>query len=111
MDRVRGAEHAERHKRFTAWRSQSCLNTVPPTKTVSPEERANLKLIEEKLDELVEWKNAITELLYGSLRGEFGYFHKSNIIWRILILWPIMISSIGVGAGLTFLIQHWLSSK
>ena len=78
---------------------------------MTPDEKLVLKSVEDKVDEIIEWKNAITELLYGSMKGEFGYFHKSNIIWRILILWPVMVGSVALGAGLTFLIQHWLSGK
>lgn len=74
-------------------------------------ERQDLAQIKIYVKELVTWKNTLNDLLYGSLKGEFGYFHKSNIIWRILILWPIMLGSVVFGAVMTFLIQHWFAHK
>lgn len=61
--------------------------------------------IDSKVTDLVNWKNTLSDLLYGSARGEFGYFHKSNILWRIIILWPVMIGSVCFGAAMTLFLQ------
>lgn len=68
--------------------------------------KTDLAEIKSKVEELWVWKNNVTELLYGNLKGEFGYFHKSNILWRVLILWPLMLSSIAIGAAMTLILQH-----
>lgn len=83
----------------------------PPSIEQLAEERLLLKSIESKVSELVTWKNAVSDLLYGNAQGDFGYFHKSNIIWRLIILWPVMILSIVFGAGFSLVIQRWILMK
>lgn len=76
---------------------------------MTEDERTALASIEVKIDELIKWKDTVHDLLYGTLKGEFGYFHKANILWRIIFLWPVLLLSIGFGATMSFIIQHFLN--
>lgn len=82
---------------------------VPIEKAMTDDERQILAEIKVNLEDLVKWKDSVNDLLYGSIKGEFGYFHKSNIIWRVIFLWPIMLGSIVFGGAMTFIIQHILN--
>lgn len=73
---------------------------------MSEDEREVLARIDVAVSELVKWKDTVNALLYGTEKGEFGYFHKSNILWRLIILWPVMLGSIVFGAVMTFTLQH-----
>lgn len=75
---------------------------------MTPEERDILATIKIQVNELVVWKRNVDGLLFGTLKGEIGYFHKGNIVWRILILWPVTIGGVACGAAITLAVEHFL---
>lgn len=75
------------------------------------EEHDLLRDIREKLAELLEWKKKMEALMNGDPTGGLGYFQKSNIVWKMLVIWPLCTCSAIFGSVLTWAIIHYASSK
>lgn len=59
----------------------------------------NIERIEAKLDQVLS-------ILHGDGKQEMGMVQRVNILWTVVLKWPLYIISVIVGALLTILIQY-----
>lgn len=85
---------------------ESANRAINEVKEEVGKQKAVSLLNTEKLDALIRWKTTISDLLHGSEKGDFGYFQKSNILWKVIILWPVILGSTLFGAVLTAWLHH-----
>ena len=62
------------------------------------------KRLEEKLDQILV-------LLHGDGKGELGLAQKVNLLWIVVMRWPLYIVTTGLGVVITLVIQHVANLK
>lgn len=63
----------------------------------------DIQRLESKLDQVLV-------ILHGDGRGDFGLVQKVNILWTVVMRWPLYTASALAGSALTLLVQRLFTS-